>query len=156
MTGAQLESSLRSSAFGGVGDWTSSATGFFGNGPQIIYASRTHTQLSQAMAELKRSPYGHLFKAVILGSRDQFCIHTEVQNVENHSAKVHLCRAKVKANICPFYNKLQNKDLNDIDEKLSSINHDIEDLVQLGKMSSLLLLSSSKSSPLSSPPPTSV
>jgi regulator of telomere elongation helicase 1 len=108
--------------------------GFFGSGPQIIYASRTHTQLSQAMAELKRSPYGHLFKACILGAREQFCIHDEVQKTENHSAKVHLCRAKVKAMICPFYNKLHNKDLNDIDERLASVNHDIEDLVQLGEL----------------------
>lgn len=55
--------------------------------PTIIYSSRTHSQLSQAMQELKSTAYAGL-RAVVLGSRDQLCIHPEVQQQETSSAKV--------------------------------------------------------------------
>lgn len=54
---------------------------------QIIYASRTHSQLSQAIQELKKTGYMHT-KVAVLGSRDQMCIHPEVSKEENHIAKV--------------------------------------------------------------------
>jgi regulator of telomere elongation helicase 1 len=56
-------------------------------GTQIIYASRTHSQLSQAVQELKKSGYAHT-KVAVLGSRDQMCIHPEVSKEENNTAKV--------------------------------------------------------------------
>lgn len=45
--------------------------------PKIIYSSRTHSQLIQAMQELKRTSYCHV-KASIIGSREQMCIHPQV------------------------------------------------------------------------------
>ena len=44
--------------------------------PRVIYASRTHSQLKQAMLELRKTSYGHL-KIGLLGSRDQLCIHPQ-------------------------------------------------------------------------------
>ena len=44
--------------------------------PCIIYASRTHSQLSQVARELKATPYRP--KLALLGSREQLCIHHEV------------------------------------------------------------------------------
>lgn len=55
--------------------------------PLVIYSSRTHTQLSQAMQELKRSSYSYM-KACVMGSRDQLCIHDEVSQQENNGLKV--------------------------------------------------------------------
>lgn len=55
--------------------------------PTIIYASRTHSQLSQAMQELKRTSYRYM-KACVLGSREQLCINPEVTKEENNSVKV--------------------------------------------------------------------
>lgn len=55
--------------------------------PKIIYASRTHSQLSQAVQELKRSSYGHM-KASVIGSRDQLCINTDVLQEPKNAAKV--------------------------------------------------------------------
>ncbi len=43
--------------------------------PKIIYASRTHTQLSQVIQELKRSGYEP--RIAVLGSREQLCVHRE-------------------------------------------------------------------------------
>lgn len=55
--------------------------------PFIVYASRTHSQLSQAMQELKRTSYSHM-KASILGSRDQMCLHEDLASEQNNSIKV--------------------------------------------------------------------
>lgn len=43
----------------------------------IVYASRTHSQLTQVMKELKRTSYSHV-KATVLGSRDQLCLHPDL------------------------------------------------------------------------------
>lgn len=55
--------------------------------PTIIYATRTHSQLTQAMQELKRTAYNYM-KACVLGSREQLCINPEVAKEENNSLKV--------------------------------------------------------------------
>lgn len=57
------------------------------NIPKIIYASRTHSQISQAIQELKRSGYGHM-RAAVIGSRDQLCINTDVMKETTNAAKV--------------------------------------------------------------------
>ncbi|XP_075992983.1 regulator of telomere elongation helicase 1 homolog [Anticarsia gemmatalis] len=98
--------------------------------PKIIYSSRTHSQLTQAMQELKRSSYKHV-KATVLGSRDQMCIHPEVSKETNNMNKVHMCQLKVKSRTCHFYNNVESKKEDRAvkgDEIL-----DIEDLVSVGK-----------------------
>lgn len=55
--------------------------------PKVIYASRTHSQLTQVMQELKRTQYNHV-KTAVIGSRDQLCIHPDVTKEPNNSAKV--------------------------------------------------------------------
>ena len=74
--------------------------------PQVIYASRTHSQLSQAMQELKRTSYKHV-NVTVLGSRDQLCIHPEVAKEQNSATKIHMCQAKVKARNCFYYNNVE-------------------------------------------------
>lgn len=44
--------------------------------PRIIYTSRTHSQLSQTVKELRATSYAA--RICVLGSRDQLCIHPEV------------------------------------------------------------------------------
>lgn len=55
--------------------------------PTIIYASRTHTQLTQAVGEMKLTAYNHM-KACVIGSREQMCIHPEVVKEQNNQTKV--------------------------------------------------------------------
>lgn len=98
--------------------------------PKIIYSSRTHSQLTQAMQELKRSSYRHV-KAAVLGSRDQMCIHPEVSKETNNINKVHMCQLKVKTRTCHFYNNVESKK-EDRSVKGDEI-LDIEDLVTVGK-----------------------
>lgn len=122
-----LRDNLKSGAGPGKGkDKDNSSWGM----PKIIYSSRTHSQLTQAMQELKRSSYKHV-KATILGSRDQMCIHPEVSKETNNMNKVNMCQLKVKTRTCHFYNNVESKkDDREIrgDEIL-----DIEDLVTVGK-----------------------
>ncbi|XP_059614079.1 regulator of telomere elongation helicase 1 homolog [Phlebotomus argentipes] len=99
--------------------------------PKIIYASRTHTQLSQAMQEMKRSGYAHL-RAVVLGSRNQMCIHPEVSKETNSSVQINLCKHTVKKKECSFHSNVENMKCS---EELSSGVVDIEDLVTKGRSS---------------------
>ncbi|KAK9875897.1 hypothetical protein WA026_009684 [Henosepilachna vigintioctopunctata] len=98
--------------------------------PTIIYASRTHSQLTQAVSEMKLTAYNHM-NACVLGSREQMCIHPEVMKEQNHQTKITMCNIKTKTRSCQFYNGLQKKKEDPLVRKQNVI--DIEDLVSLGK-----------------------
>ncbi|GFU30407.1 regulator of telomere elongation helicase 1 homolog [Nephila pilipes] len=126
--GAGILNDIKSVLSGLVGSWDSDSNFMV---PRIIYSSRTHSQLSQAIQELKRSNYKHV-KSVVLGSRDQLCLHPEVSKAPNHTAKVYMCRAKISSKTCPFYMNYEEKILSKAEYQDSSV-LDIEDLVTLGK-----------------------
>lgn len=98
---------------------------------RIIFTSRTHSQLKQAMKELKSTNYKRMNSA-ILGSRKQMCINPDVQQtgVNIHS----ICKSIVKQRKCNFFNNLETLkcDSNFMDEIKGHV-LDIEDLVSLGK-----------------------
>ncbi|XP_039441302.1 regulator of telomere elongation helicase 1 homolog [Culex pipiens pallens] len=96
--------------------------------PKIIYASRTHSQLTQAMQEMKNTSYGFM-RAVILGSRDQLCIHPEVAKEEGNAVKTNLCKAKIQARACSFYSRVEAS--KERPEITGSTIMDIEDLVRV-------------------------
>jgi regulator of telomere elongation helicase 1 len=95
---------------------------------RIIYCSRTHVQLSQAMKELNRTYY-NTNPAIILGSRDQLCVHPEVRIMESNAAKTHACRLKVRQKTCQFMDNLESKVEKEF-EKMEVT--DIEDLTTRG------------------------
>ncbi|XP_029075924.1 regulator of telomere elongation helicase 1 isoform X16 [Monodon monoceros] len=73
--------------------------------PKIIYASRTHSQLTQVISELRNTSYRP--RVCVLGSREQLCIHPEVKRQESNHMQVHLCRKKVASRSCHFYNNVE-------------------------------------------------
>uniref|UniRef100_A0A8D2ERN5 Regulator of telomere elongation helicase 1 n=1 Tax=Theropithecus gelada TaxID=9565 RepID=A0A8D2ERN5_THEGE len=73
--------------------------------PKIIYASRTHSQLTQVINELRNTSYRP--KVCVLGSREQLCIHPEVKKQESNHMQIHLCRKKVASRSCHFYNNVE-------------------------------------------------
>ncbi|XP_022905755.2 regulator of telomere elongation helicase 1 homolog [Onthophagus taurus] len=95
--------------------------------PRIIYASRTHSQLSQAMQELRKTAYKHM-KATVIGSREQLCINPEVMSEKAN--KNLMCQIKVKSRTCMFYNRIERMK-NDPSIRENPIT-DIEDLVKIG------------------------
>ena len=68
---------------------------------KIIYTSRTHSQLTQVVKELKASAYRP--KVSILGSRDQLCVHEKVSR-ESGLRQNHMCQQLVKGGGCRYYN----------------------------------------------------
>ncbi|KAK7488471.1 hypothetical protein BaRGS_00020256 [Batillaria attramentaria] len=104
--------------------------------PKIIYASRTHSQLSQAVQELKRTAYSSM-KTSVIGSRDQLCINEQVKKEQNNAAKVHMCRAKVAARQCHYYNVLDDLKRNTEARQIVGSVADIEDLVSHGSKSKI-------------------
>eukprot|EP00039_Didymoeca_costata_P012702 m.184272 g.184272 ORF g.184272 m.184272 type:complete len:1168 (-) comp15557_c1_seq4:1905-5408(-) len=94
--------------------------------PKILYASRTHSQLSQTIKELKCTSYNA--NVSVLGSRDQLCINKSVQELGQGSRKSVVCQQKVKARSCGFHNNyLFNRNT------VTLGNMDIEDLVSYGQ-----------------------
>ncbi|NXQ28444.1 DDX11 helicase, partial [Alaudala cheleensis] len=116
---------------------------------KIYYCSRTHSQLSQFVREVQKSPFGKDTRLVALGSRQTLCVNEEVRRLgalqlindrctemqknkhekksdeENEWKKRHVSRP-----VCPFYSYEQMQFLRD--EVLVEVK-DIEQLVSLGR-----------------------
>ena len=76
--------------------------------PTIIYASRTHSQLSQVVRELRNTRYRP--KHAVLGSREQFCVNPKVKKADGTSAAStinHDCSVLNKDRRCRFKNKVE-------------------------------------------------
>nr|CAD7598697.1 unnamed protein product [Timema genevievae] len=52
-------------------------------GTKIFFCSRTHSQLSQFVGEVQRSPYGSDIRLVSLASRQNYCINKSVQKLKS-------------------------------------------------------------------------
>uniref|UniRef100_W5UKB9 Regulator of telomere elongation helicase 1 n=1 Tax=Ictalurus punctatus TaxID=7998 RepID=W5UKB9_ICTPU len=116
-----------------MSSWGTAATdgetpAYYTDMPKIIYASRTHSQLTQVISELKNTSYRP--KVCVLGSREQLCINQEVLKQESNHVKVHMCRAKVSSRSCVFYNNVDEKGT---DKDIINSILDVEDLVKTGK-----------------------
>ncbi|XP_043701718.1 regulator of telomere elongation helicase 1 homolog isoform X2 [Telopea speciosissima] len=101
-----------------------------GNLPTIVYTSRTHSQLQQVIQELKRTSYRP--KMVVLGSREQLCIHDEVRILRGRAqtnACHSLCRGRKKR--CTHYTRVA--DYVKRHPNLGDDPIDIEDLVNIGR-----------------------
>ncbi|NWS97396.1 DDX11 helicase, partial [Mionectes macconnelli] len=116
---------------------------------KIYYCSRTHSQLSQFVREVQKSPFGKDTRLVSLGSRQNLCVNEEVRRLgalqlindrcmemqknkhekksdeENEGKK-----RRVSRTVCPFYSYEQMQFLRD--EVLVEVK-DIEQLVSLGR-----------------------
>lgn len=122
------------------------------NFTQIFYCSRTHSQLSQVVNEIKNTVYGKTVRVVSLASRQNYCINDAVRRLKSNAHINERCvelqkckskptvqdhgqtvkKAKVQNNTkCPFYgqhliNGLRESSLTDI--------MDIEELVQVASV----------------------
>ena len=77
--------------------------------PQIIYCSRTHSQIAQFVGEIKKTNFTHV-RCVTLGSRKNLCINESVKSLRNDASISEKClemqknksklTGKVKKNEC--------------------------------------------------------
>jgi regulator of telomere elongation helicase 1 len=73
--------------------------------PVIIYASRTHSQLSQVVRELRNTRYRP--KHAVLGSREQMCVNPKVKKATSTASEInHECSKMGLERKCRFKNKL--------------------------------------------------
>ena len=89
----------------------------------IIYASRTHSQLSQVISELRAS--GYTPKMTVMGSREQLCIHEKISKLKG-AALNHACSASGTQRKCTYKNNLETY-------TSSAGILDIEELADLGR-----------------------
>jgi chromosome transmission fidelity protein 1 len=129
---------------------------------KVIYCSRTHSQLSQFMREVKRTTWGKDLKAVALASRKSMCINDKVTKLKSavriNAACLDLCRNGCKSSdangvdeagdVASARKRLQEQDKKasgsgcpfrdearslDLRDAVLSRVQDIEDVVQWGK-----------------------
>ncbi|XP_045425452.1 putative ATP-dependent RNA helicase DDX11-like protein 8 isoform X4 [Lemur catta] len=116
---------------------------------KIYYCSRTHSQLSQFVHEVHKSPFGKDIRLVSLGSRQNLCVNEDVKSLGSVQLINDRCvdmqrskhekrdeaeeekpkRRRQKRASCPFYNHEQMHLLRD--EILAEVK-DIEQLVAVG------------------------
>jgi len=103
--------------------------------PTIIYASRTHSQLSQVVKELRNTRYRP--KHAVLGSKQQFCVNPKVKKADGTSVAStinHDCSVLTKDRRCKFKNKVEGfKAPSNKSSHGSQPVMDMEDLVLMGK-----------------------
>jgi len=122
---------------------------------KIIFCSRTHSQLTQFVREVKKSPFGKEVSLVSLASRSVMCINPAVKKLNSQAAINEKClelgkkkskttkldedqnttkksKTSSKSGGCPYNKAAAVEALRD--EAILAV-HDIEDLVQAGKKS---------------------
>lgn len=101
--------------------------------PTIIYASRTHSQLSQVLRELKNTRYRP--KHALLGSREQMCVNPKVKTARSTVADInHECSRLGKDRKCRFRNNLDGfqPEANEPGANGTQPVMDMEDLIVMG------------------------
>lgn len=129
---------------------------------QIFFCSRTHSQLSQAINELKKTIYKTSVRVVQLASRQQLCINPEVQSLKSNALINERClelkkgkkstqshaqktasdangcatkkaRKTKKSCSCPYYNQTVIQNVSDTIQFNAKGVMDIEQLVDAGR-----------------------
>lgn len=91
--------------------------------PRVYYATRTHSQIQQVVAELKRC--GYKPKMAILGSKQHYCVNSFVRNKPSIEEA---CEESLKASSCKFFSGSIAR-FTSTHTQL----HDVEDLCRMGK-----------------------
>ncbi|KAJ3192023.1 ATP-dependent DNA helicase chl1, partial [Entophlyctis luteolus] len=102
--------------------------------PKIFYCSRTHSQLSQFVNELKRTQYVETIRSVSLGSRKNLCINQNVlilHSVQKINDKC-LDLQKSGGKRCPYLPK-EKRPMREFTDAVNASVRDIEELSELGK-----------------------
>ena len=105
--------------------------------PKIYYCSRTHSQLSQFVNEIKKTCYSREerpLRTVMLGSRNNYCINESVLKLNNNNLINEKCielqnSSQTKTKCQMFKQNL----FNELKEEILSDVLDIEDINKLGK-----------------------
>ena len=95
---------------------------------KVIIASRTHSQISQLLKELKRTKYKDIFNVVTLGSRSQLCVNPCISKNSASNIVNDQCRRLVDDNRCDF-----KKSTEHLKQLIISTPMDIEEMFSAGR-----------------------
>jgi len=99
---------------------------------KVFYSSRTHSQLSQVISELRGTAYHDDVRTAVLGSRDHLCVNNLVNSLRGSTLNAS-CRALLKKKACSFGEAPRVERFGMSDESRAESNCvDIEDMRQLG------------------------
>lgn len=99
--------------------------------PKIYYASRTHSQLSQSIQELKNTAYKSA-NVCVLGARTQMCVNEQVtKHATSNAACTAMCRNLVSKKACSYHLNVNSAKNRIPDGQVM----DIEELIEFGKES---------------------
>lgn len=95
--------------------------------PQIFYCSRTHSQISQFVREIKRTEFKEA-RCITLGSRKNFCINTDVNTLNSDNAMSEKCLDMQKHKVVPIVTEmdlqqLKNTKRSKIEKKICACNY---------------------------------
>ena len=96
---------------------------------KIYYASRTHSQLSQFVKEIKNSPFKSSITVSPIASRRSLCVNSKIKQLSTITQMNEACRQLNQKSGCEFKTK---KGLQLISTRLNNDLMDIEDLVKFG------------------------
>eukprot|EP00884_Botryococcus_braunii_P018140 jgi/Botrbrau1/5009/Bobra.0396s0030.1 len=119
--------------------------------PQVLFCSRTHSQLAQFVGELKRTPFASRLRVVALGSRKALCINSAVMQLGSSQRINERCldlqkkaaprksarsaattnKAKSRKGGCPFLRSRQSS--HQLKEEVLESVMDVESLKEAGK-----------------------
>ena len=93
--------------------------------PRIYYATRTHSQIAQVVAELKRS--GYTPRMAVLGSKQHYCVNSHARGQKVPLEQV--CDELLKESSCIYFKGVAPM----LNSTITKTVHDIEDLANAGK-----------------------
>ncbi len=107
---------------------------------KIYFCSRTHSQLTQVMSELKKIVKGSEddvgeYSAITIGSRANLCINKEVYRLHSMQSINEKCLnlQSEDGKCCPYYNEDKEPSMKLLEESIKRISvADIEDMHELG------------------------
>ena len=97
---------------------------------KIYYASRTHSQLSQFVQELKSSPFGTETTIAPIASRATLCVNSKINRLPTVAQMNEACKQLNNKDGCQFKTA---KGLTTMSERLNNDLTDIEEIVSFGK-----------------------
>lgn len=97
---------------------------------KIVYSSRTHSQLSQVIRELRSTAYRDQVRTSVMGSRDHLCVDSSVNHLRGSELNAK-CRQLVRNKTCSYNNGVVR--VTGPESGLEGINCvDIEDMYKIG------------------------
>ncbi|KAJ3429161.1 regulator of telomere elongation helicase [Anaeramoeba flamelloides] len=80
--------------------------------PRIIYTSRTHSQLSQVVSELRKTGYSKEVLTTILASREHLCINPIAKRSSSRYIMDAVCYGLRRRRRCKYYELFETENLN--------------------------------------------